>query len=88
MRSASDSARAEAPLDKHGRHAGLTSVPHGAKSYLAAALALADPPERVVWVARDAEIGDRVAEELGAWLGDPDAVAVLEPRSCARLRAE
>ncbi len=71
----------EAPSTKHGRHAGLTSVPHGAKSYLAAALALATPPERVVWVARDAEIGDRVAEELGAWLGDPDAVAVLEPRS-------
>jgi transcription-repair coupling factor (superfamily II helicase) len=68
-------------LDRRGRHAGLTSVPHGAKSFLAAALALADPPERLVWVARDAEIGDRVAEELGAWLGDPDAVAVLEPRS-------
>ena len=73
--------RAGDPLDKRGRHGGLTSVPHGAKSFLAAALALADPPERVVWVARDAEIGDRVAEELGAWLGDPDAVAVLEPRS-------
>ena len=37
--------------------------------------------ERLVWIARDAEIGDRVAEELGAWLGDPDAVAVLEPRT-------
>ncbi len=32
-------------------------------------------------MARDAEIGDRVAEELQAWLGDPDAVAVLEPRT-------
>ena len=72
---------AEAPASRHGRHAGLTSVPHGAKSYLAAALALAMPPERVVWVARDAEIGDRVAEELGAWLGDSEAVVVLEPRS-------
>ncbi len=29
-------------LDRHGRHAGLTSVPHGAKSFLAATLALAD----------------------------------------------
>ncbi|HEY2915650.1 MAG TPA: transcription-repair coupling factor [Candidatus Limnocylindrales bacterium] len=63
-----------------GRHAGLTSVPHGAKSYLAAALALA-ADERIVWIARDAEIGDRVAEELQAWIGDPDGVAVLEPRT-------
>jgi len=66
---------------KRGRHAGLTAVPHGAKSYLAAALVLASQGERLVWVARDSEIGDRVAEELGAWLGDPDAVAVLEPRT-------
>ncbi len=65
----------------HGRHVGLTSVPHGAKSYLAAALAMADGGERICWVARDAEIGDRVADELGAWLGDAAAVAVLEPRS-------
>ena len=65
----------------HGRHVGLTSVPHGAKSYLAAALALEANGERVCWVARDAEIGDRVAEELGAWLGDPSLVAVLEPRT-------
>jgi transcription-repair coupling factor (superfamily II helicase) len=73
----------------HGRHAGLTTVPHGAKSYLAAALALADGGERVCWVARDAEIGDRVADELGAWLGDPSAVAVLEPRtSLAYERSE
>ncbi len=64
-----------------GRHAGLTSVPHGAKTYLAAALALGETGERLVWVARDAEIGDRVVEELGAWLGDPEAVAVLEPRT-------
>ena len=60
---------------------GLVSVPHGAKSYLAAALALVADGERLVWIARDAEIGDRVAEELGAWLGDPDAVAILEPRT-------
>ncbi|HET7829270.1 MAG TPA: transcription-repair coupling factor, partial [Candidatus Limnocylindrales bacterium] len=78
----------EAP-GMHGRHVGLTSVPHGAKSYLAAALALADRGERVCWVARDAEIGDRVAEELGAWLGDPSLVAVLEPRtSLAYERSE
>lgn len=69
------------PPGPHGRHAGLTSVPHGAKSYLAAALALAGPGERICWVARDAEVGDRVADELAAWLGDPAAVAVLEPRT-------
>ena len=40
-------------------------------------------------MARDAEIGDRVAEELQAWLGDPEAVAVLEPRtSLAYERSE
>ena len=60
------------------RHAGLVAVPHGAKSYLAAAIAMDEP---LVWIARDAEIGDRVAEELGAWLGDPTAVATLEPRT-------
>ena len=64
-----------------GRHAGIVAVPHGAKTYLAAALALGATGERLVWVARDAEIGDRVAEELGAWLGDPARVAVLEPRT-------
>ena len=71
------------PVPTPGRHAGLTSVPHGAKSYLAASLAIGDRAtgERVCWIARDAEIGDRVAEELGAWLGDPAAVAVLEPRT-------
>jgi transcription-repair coupling factor (superfamily II helicase) len=63
-----------------GRHAGVTAVPHGAKTFLAAALAI-DAGERLVWVARDAEIGDRVAEELAVWLGDPSAVAVLEPRT-------
>src|SRR5256714_6216098 len=68
-------------LGAPGRHAGLVAVPHGAKTYLAAALALGATGERLVWVARDAEIGDRVAEELGAWLGDADAIAVLEPRT-------
>ena len=64
-----------------GRHAGLAAVPHGAKTYLAAALALGGAASGSCWIARDAEIGDRVAEELGAWLGDPAAVAVLEPRT-------
>src|SRR5829696_8043150 len=68
------------PSSSAGRHAGVTSVPHGAKSYLAAALALV-AGERICWIARDSEIGDRVAEELGAWVGDPAAVAVLEPRT-------
>ena len=68
------------PPNARGRHAGLTQVPHGAKSYLAAALAIA-AGERIVWLARDSEIGDRVAEELAAWAGDPDAVVVLEPRT-------
>ncbi len=63
-----------------GRHAGLVAVPHGAKTYLAAALVLG-ADERLCWIARDAEVGDRVAEELSAWLGDPAAVAVLEPRT-------
>ncbi|HYK95512.1 MAG TPA: transcription-repair coupling factor [Candidatus Dormibacteraeota bacterium] len=69
-----------APASNAGRHAGVTSVPHGAKSYLAAALALV-AGERICWVARDSEIGDRVAEELAAWVGDPAAVAILEPRT-------
>ncbi len=68
------------PRGGRGRHAGITALPHGAKTYLAAALVLG-AGERVCWVARDAEIGDRVAEELGAWLGDPGAIAVLEPRT-------
>jgi transcription-repair coupling factor (superfamily II helicase) len=55
-------------------------VPHGAKSYLAASLALV-AGERICWIARDSEVGDRVAEELSAWVGDAAAVAVLEPRT-------
>ncbi len=69
------------PRSRTARHVGLSSVPHGAKTYLAATLARAKDGERLVWIARDAEIGDRVAEEVGAWLGDPGAVAVLEPRT-------
>ncbi|HEX5823075.1 MAG TPA: DEAD/DEAH box helicase, partial [Candidatus Limnocylindrales bacterium] len=67
--------------DRVGRHVGLVAVPHGAKTFLAAALALVADGERLVWIARDAEIGDRVAEELGAWLGNAAIVAVLEPRT-------
>ncbi|MGZ6273082.1 MAG: hypothetical protein ACXWM8_02155, partial [Candidatus Limnocylindrales bacterium] len=67
------------PPSARGRHAALASIPHGAKTYLAAALVAAG--ERLCWIARDSEIGDRVAEELQAWLGDPQAVAVLEPRT-------
>jgi transcription-repair coupling factor (superfamily II helicase) len=70
------------------RHVTLAGIPHGAKSYLAAALALASGT-RLVWVARDAEIADRVAEELAAWLGDPTNVVTLEPRtSLAYERSE
>jgi transcription-repair coupling factor (superfamily II helicase) len=71
---------ARSTADGRGRHAGLTSVPHGAKTYLAATLAIT-AAERLVWIARDSEIGDRVAEELAAWMGDPEAVAILEPRT-------
>jgi transcription-repair coupling factor (superfamily II helicase) len=62
------------------RHVSYAGVPHGAKTYLAAALTVASG-ERLVWVARDAEIADRVAEELGAWLGGAEAVVTLEPRT-------
>ena len=44
--------------------------------------------ERLVWVARDAEIGDRVAEELAAWLGDPARRRRPRAADRARLRAE
>src|SRR6185369_6398057 len=39
-----------------GRHVGLVSVPHGAKTFLAATLAQGATGERLVWIARDAEI--------------------------------
>ncbi|MBA2569553.1 MAG: DEAD/DEAH box helicase, partial [Chloroflexi bacterium] len=62
------------------RHVTYAAMPHGAKTFLAAALVQASGG-RLVWVARDAEIADRVAEELQAWLGDPRAVMTLEPRT-------
>ncbi len=70
------------------RHVSYAAMPHGAKSFLAAGLAVAGK-ERMVWIARDAEIADRVAEELVAWLGDAELVVVLEPRtSLAYERSE
>ena len=70
------------------RHVTYAAMPHGAKSFLAAALVGATG-ERLLWVARDAEIADRVAEELAVWLGDPGAVVSLEPRtSLAYERSE
>jgi transcription-repair coupling factor (superfamily II helicase) len=70
------------------RHVSYASMPHGTKSFLAAAFVRASG-ERLVWIARDAEIADRVAEELTAWLGDASAVVVLEPRtSLAYERSE
>jgi transcription-repair coupling factor (superfamily II helicase) len=62
------------------RHVTYAEMPHGAKTFLAAGL-LAATDERLVWIARDAEVADRVAEELLAWLGDPALVATLEPRT-------
>ncbi len=62
------------------RHVTYAAVPHGAKTYLAAALTEA-LGERIVWIARDAEIADRVAEELAVWLGGVERVVTLEPRT-------
>ncbi|CAN5508001.1 transcription-repair coupling factor [soil metagenome] len=70
------------------RHVTYAAMPHGAKTYLAAAL-LHATGERLVWIARDAEIADRVAEELTAWLGDAARIVTLEPRtSLAYERSE
>ncbi|HYI21632.1 MAG TPA: hypothetical protein VEX62_03255, partial [Candidatus Limnocylindrales bacterium] len=78
----------EGRVGQNLRHVTYAQMPHGAKSYLAAALAHAGG-ERLVWVARDAEIADRVAEELQAWLGDAAQVVTLEPRtSLAYERSE
>ena len=62
------------------RHVVYAAMPHGTKTFLAAAFVRASG-ERLVWVARDAEIADRVAEELAAWLGDSSTVVTLEPRT-------
>jgi transcription-repair coupling factor (superfamily II helicase) len=72
--------RARDPRHRDLRHVTYAQMPHGAKTYLAAGL-LAATGERLVWIARDAEVADRVAEELLAWLADPALVVVLEPRT-------
>ena len=78
----------EGRVGKDLRHVTYAQMPHGAKSFLAAALAHASG-ERLVWIARDSEIADRVAEELQAWLGDPALVVTLDPRtSLAYERSE
>jgi transcription-repair coupling factor (superfamily II helicase) len=61
------------------RHVTYGAMPHGAKTFLAAAISLV-AEQRLVWIARDAEIADRVAEELTAWTG-PSAVVTLEART-------
>ena len=66
----------EGRVGQNLRHVTYAAMPHGAKTFLAAALALATG-ERLVWIARDSEIADRVAEELAAWLGDPALVVTL-----------
>ncbi|MEO7118129.1 MAG: hypothetical protein ABIZ34_04070, partial [Candidatus Limnocylindrales bacterium] len=73
-------ARARTGLATALRHVTYAAVPHGAKTYLSAALSVATG-ERLVFICRDAEIADRVAEEFVAWLGDPAAVVTLEPRT-------
>jgi transcription-repair coupling factor (superfamily II helicase) len=70
----------EGRVGQNHKHVTYAAMPHGAKSFLAAALAVASG-ERLVWIARDSEIADRVAEELAAWLGGPDTVVTLEPRT-------
>ena len=72
--------RRAAGVGRDLRHVSYAAMPHGAKSFLAAALAIASG-ERLAWIARDAEIADRVAEELTAWAGDPAAVVTLEART-------
>src|SRR5919108_2794764 len=66
----------EGRVGQDRRHVTYADMPHGAKSYLAAALVIASG-EWLVWIARDAEIADRVAEELQAWLGGAEAVITL-----------
>ena len=78
----------EGRVGQNLRHVTYAQMPHGAKSFLAAALVIASG-ERLVWIARDAEIADRVAEELASWLGGPGNVVTLEPRtSLAYERSE
>jgi len=55
--------RIEPPAGNGGRHAGVTSVPHGAKSYLAAALAV--QLQDLVWLEGEPESGFGVADRAG-----------------------
>ncbi|HUR15685.1 MAG TPA: transcription-repair coupling factor, partial [Candidatus Limnocylindrales bacterium] len=78
----------EGRVGQNLRHVTYAQMPHGAKSFLAAALVVASG-ERLVWIARDAEIADRVAEEVASWLGGAGHVVTLEPRtSLAYERSE
>ncbi|MCX5978570.1 MAG: transcription-repair coupling factor [Chloroflexi bacterium] len=78
-----DTLRAAAPFTALTKQlaksdASLIHVPHAAKAQLGAALA-AD--RRIVWVARDPEVAERVADALRSWFHDPASVVLLEPRS-------
>ena len=78
-----DTLRAAAPFTALTKQltksdASLIHVPHAAKAQLGAALA-AD--RRIVWVARDPEVAERVADALRSWFHDPSHVVLLEPRS-------
>lgn len=61
-----------------GHSASLIHVPHPAKVALGAALAREG---RLVWIARNPEVAERVADSLRAWSSEPDGVTLLEPRS-------
>ena len=58
--------------------ASLIHVPHAAKGVLGAALAR---DARLVWIARNPEVAERVADSLRAWSADPERITLLEPRS-------
>ncbi|MFZ9763446.1 MAG: DEAD/DEAH box helicase, partial [Candidatus Limnocylindrus sp.] len=58
--------------------ASLIHVPHAAKAALGAALAR---DTRIVWITRNPEVAERVADSLRAWSTEPDRITLLEPRS-------
>ena len=58
--------------------ASLIHVPHAAKAALGAALAR---DTRLVWITRNPEVAERVADSLRAWSAEPDRITLLEPRS-------
>lgn len=63
---------------RRDRAASLIHVPHAAKAALGAALA---QEARLVWIARNPEVAERVADSLRAWSAEPERVTLLEPRS-------